>query len=256
VIQPRIVAVGRPRSLRLAQASSSVCAASDTRCFFTTILLVLASLYDLRGAEAILRENRARPAAASARLLTGKTVGMIGFGQIARAVTARLSDWNVDIQAFSRRIPADAPDRVRFVGIEELLRSSDVVCVLAALNSESVGLLNAARLRLLKPGAVLVNTARGAIIDEAALCDVARERSDLRLALDVFTEEPLPPQSKLRDLPNAIITPHLLGQTRKSLAALPEAAVENVERLLAGRLPRYICNPDAIPRWQARWGLG
>jgi D-3-phosphoglycerate dehydrogenase len=220
-----------------------------------TILLILASLYDLHGAETILRQNLARPAQASARLLGGKTVGMIGFGQIARAVATRLAGWNVDIQVFARRIPADAPEHVRFVDLELLLRSSDVVCILAALNSESLGLLNAVRLRLLKPGAVLVNTARGAIIDEAALCDVVRERPDLRLALDVFTEEPLPPHSRLRDLPNAILTPHMLGQTQESLAALPEAAVENVERILAGQLPRYVCNPDAIPRWQARWGV-
>jgi phosphoglycerate dehydrogenase-like enzyme len=102
-----------------------------------TILLILASLYDLRGAEVILRQNLARPAQASARLLGGKTVGMIGFGQIARAVAARLAGWNVDIQVFARRIPADAPEHVRFVGLEALLRSSDVVCILAALNSEA-----------------------------------------------------------------------------------------------------------------------
>jgi len=221
-----------------------------------TILLILALLYDLHGAEAILRNNRPRPAQASSRLLGGKTVGMIGFGQVARAVAKRLAGWNVDIHAFARRVPADAPGHVRFVELDELLRSSDVVCVLAALNSESLGLLNAARLRLLKSGAVLVNTARGAIIDEAALCDVARERPDLRLALDVFTEEPLPPDSQLRDLQNAILTPHMLGQTQESLAALPEAAVENVERILAGQLPRYVCNPDVIPRWQVRWGVG
>jgi D-3-phosphoglycerate dehydrogenase len=97
-----------------------------------TILLILASLYDLHGAEAILRQNRGRPAEANARLLGGKTVGMIGFGQIARAVAARLRGWNVAVQAFARRIPANAPDHICFVGLEELLRSSDVVCVLAA----------------------------------------------------------------------------------------------------------------------------
>src|SRR5204863_348755 len=81
---------------------------------------------------------------------------------------------------------------IRFVGLEQLLRTSDVVCVLSALNLDSAGLLNAHRLRLLKKDAVLVNTARGAIIDEAALYQVACERPDLRLALDTFTVEPLP----------------------------------------------------------------
>jgi phosphoglycerate dehydrogenase-like enzyme len=218
-----------------------------------TVLLVLAALYDLRGAESLLRQNLHRPAEATARMLGGKTVGMIGFGRIARAVAARLAGWNVNLQACTRRPPAEAPGHVRLVELDDLLRSSDVVCVLATLNGESEGLLSAARLRLLKPGAVLVNTARGAIIDETALYEVANERPDLRVALDVFTEEPLPRASPLRDLPNAILTPHMLGQTRESLAALPAAAVENVQRILAGQVPRHVCNPEIVSRWQARW---
>ncbi|HEV2186538.1 MAG TPA: NAD(P)-dependent oxidoreductase [Stellaceae bacterium] len=219
-----------------------------------TVLLVLASLYDLRGSEALLRENRPRPPEARARMLGGKTVGMIGFGQIARAVADRLATWNVAIQTYTRRVPTDLPRHVRVAGLDQLLRTSDAVCVLATLNRESLGLLNADRLRLLKREAVLVNVARGAIIDEAALCEIARRRPDLRLALDVFTEEPLPPHSPLRDLPNAILTPHMLGQTREALAALPETAVDNVQAILAGRAPRHVCNPEVIPRWQARWG--
>ena len=218
-----------------------------------TVLLMLASLYDLRGSEALLRENRPRPVEARARMLGGKTIGMIGFGQIARAVADRLASWNVAIQAYARRVPVDLPSHVQLVGLEQLLRTSDVICVLATLNSESESLLNGDRLRLLKREAILVNVARGAIIDERALYDIAVQRPDLRLALDVFTEEPLPPHSPLRDLPNAILTPHMLGQTREALAALPETAVDNVQAILAGRAPRHVCNPEVIPRWQARW---
>jgi len=114
--------------------------------------------------------------------------------------------------------------------------------------------MNADRLRLLKWGAVLINTARGGIIDEPALYELATQRPDLRLALDTFTTEPLPPSSKLRELPNAILTPHMLGHTHEAHAGLPDTAVENVRRLLAGQVPRYVCNPEAIPRWQQRWG--
>jgi len=220
-----------------------------------TLLLLLASLYDLPGSEALLRENRPRPPEARARMLSGKTVGLIGFGQIARAVADRLATWNVAIQTYTRRVPVDLPQHVKLAGLDQLLRTSDVVCVLATLNSDSHGLLNAERLQLLKRDAVLVNTARGAIIDERALCDVARQRPDLRFALDVFAEEPLPPHSPLRNLPNAILTPHMLGQTREALAALPETAVDNVQAILAGQQPRYVCNREVIPRWQARWGV-
>jgi phosphoglycerate dehydrogenase-like enzyme len=217
-----------------------------------TILLMLAALYDLHGSEALLRANHPRPAEVSARMLGGKTLGLIGYGRIARAVAARLAGWNVSIQAHTRSPPAN-PGDVHFVGLEELLRSSDVVCVLATLNRDTQGLLNAERLALLKPGAVLINIARGAIIDEPALCALAKERPDLRLALDVFTTEPLPPDSPLRGLPNAILTPHMLGQSREAYTALPDTAVENVRQLLTGQVPRYICNPEIIPRWQARW---
>jgi phosphoglycerate dehydrogenase-like enzyme len=219
-----------------------------------TILLVLAAIYDLHGTEAVLRQSLPRPAQMSARMLRNKTVGLIGFGQIARAVVCRLIGWNLTIQAYTRRIRDDAPDCVHFVGLDDLLRTSDVVCVLSTLNDESRNLLNADRLRLLKKDAVLVNTARGAIIDEAALYETATQRPDLRLALDTFTTEPLPPRSPLRDLPNTILTPHMLGHTQESLAALPDIAIENVKRILAGQLPVYVCNPDVVSRWQTRWG--
>jgi D-3-phosphoglycerate dehydrogenase len=217
-----------------------------------TILLVLAALYDLHGSESVLRHNLTRSAQPTARMLRGKTLGMIGFGEIARAMAARLSGWDLRILACARRIHATPAD-VTWGGIDELLRASDVVCVLASLNAETEKLLDAERLRLLKPGAVLVNTARGAIIDETALYQVAVERPDLRLALDVFTTEPLPSDSPLHTLPNAILTPHMVGHTQESIAAIPATAVENVRRILAGELPLHICNPEAIERWRARW---
>ena len=155
----------------------------------------------------------------------------------------------------ARRVHADAPADVTWAGIDDLLIASDVVCVLASLNSETEKLLNAERLRLLKPGAVLVNTARGAIVDEAALYQIGAERPDLRLALDTFTTEPLPSDSPLRSLPNAILTPHMVGHTQESIAAVPITAVENVRRILAGDLPLHTCNPDVIARWRSRWCL-
>jgi phosphoglycerate dehydrogenase-like enzyme len=221
-----------------------------------TILLMLAALYDLHGTEAVLRDNLPRPARMTARMLGGKTVGLIGFGQIARAVAMRLVGWGVTIQAYARRPLDDVPEYVRFVGLDDLIGTSDVVCVLAALNSESRGFLNAERLRRLKQGAVLVNTGRGPIIDEVALCEVANERPDLRLALDTFTVEPLPLTSPLRDIPNTILTPHMVGHTQDALNAMPEMAVENVTRILAGKLPVFICNPEVVARWQSHWSSG
>jgi phosphoglycerate dehydrogenase-like enzyme len=218
-----------------------------------TILLMLAALYDLHGTEAVLRNNLPRPPGMNPRMLRGKTVGLIGFGQIARAMTLRLAGWGVTLQAYARRLPSDAPAGVQFVDLDALMSTSDVVCVLAALNNESRGLLNAHRLSLLKRGAVLINTGRGPIIDEVALCQIAKERPDLRFALDTFTDEPLPAASPLRDIGNAILTPHMVGHTQETLDALPDMAVENVTRILKGQLPVFVCNPTVISKWQDRW---
>jgi phosphoglycerate dehydrogenase-like enzyme len=219
-----------------------------------TVLLLLAAMYDLHGTEAVLRQNLPRPRAMKARMLKGKMVGLIGWGQISRAVAQRLSGWEAHIQANSRSRNAGDENDVRFVSLEQLLRTSDVVCVLSTLNPDSAGLLNADRLRLLKKDAVLVNTARGAIIDEAALYKVACERPDLRLALDTFTVEPLPEASPLRELPNVILTPHQIGHTQESSDARRTAAIENIRRILVAELPLYVCNPEIATQWQARWG--
>jgi phosphoglycerate dehydrogenase-like enzyme len=90
------------------------------------------------------------------------------------------------------------------------------------------------RLRLMKPEAVLVNTAREGIIDEQALVQLTHERPGLRIALDTFAQEPLPMGSPLRTLPNAILTPHAIGHTQESLDALAPAAIENISRVLRG----------------------
>jgi phosphoglycerate dehydrogenase-like enzyme len=100
---------------------------------------------------------------------------------------------------------------------------------------------------------VLVNTARGGIIDEAALVDLARERPAMRIALDTFAIEPLPADSALRDLPNTILTPHMVGHTVESHAVLPGVAIDAIASVLAGNPPLYVRNPEVIPAWLQRW---
>ena len=218
-----------------------------------TIMLMLAALYDLRGSEASLRENLPRQPGYRANMLMGKTVGLIGFGQIARAVAERLSTWKVKIKVYSPRLRSALPDYVERVEIDDLLQTSDVISVLANLNSESKHLLGEMRLRQIKPGAVLINTARGGLIDEVALYKVAREGRFKALALDTFEQEPLPKDSPLRDLPNAILTPHAVGHTDETHQALVDAAVDNIRRATHGVLPANIRNPDVIPVWNSRW---
>jgi phosphoglycerate dehydrogenase-like enzyme len=217
-----------------------------------TILLILAALYDLHGSEAVLRGTIPRPSHSRAFMLRGKTIGMIGYGQIARAMSVRLAAWGVRQLAWSRR-PDPSAELVTWVDLDTLLRDSDVVCVLLSLNAGTRGLLDEERLRQMKSDVVLVNTARGGIIDEDALVALSRERTSMRIALDTFATEPLPSDSALRGLPNTILTPHMLGHTVESHAVLPGVAVDAIAHVLAGEPPLYVRNPEIIPAWRQRW---
>jgi phosphoglycerate dehydrogenase-like enzyme len=217
-----------------------------------TILLMLSALYDLRGSEFILRNNLPSRTPV-ARMAKGRTVGMIGFGQIARAIAARLAGWEMQLQTYAPRLRSPVPDNVKRVDLEELLRSSDIVLVLASLNAETRNLLNAERLALVKKGAILVNTARGAIVDEAAMHRLAKDGHLRTIAVDVFETEPLPPDNRLRELPNAILTMHCIGHTVDTIEAQPVFARESVARVLRGEPPLSLKNPDVLAAWLKRW---
>jgi phosphoglycerate dehydrogenase-like enzyme len=218
-----------------------------------TVMLMLAALYNLRDKEDAFRRNLPRPQRQTARMLRGKTVGLIGFGRVARAIADRLAPWEARLLACAPRLHAPLPPHVTRVELDELLRTSDIVSLHANLNDETRGLLDAARLSLLKPDAILINTARGGIVDEAALARWAAANPEAKIVLDVFAAEPLPQDSPLRALPNAVLTPHLVGHTRETAAAVPKAAIENIARALAGQPPLYVRNPAALPAWRRRW---
>jgi phosphoglycerate dehydrogenase-like enzyme len=215
-----------------------------------TLLLLLDAFYDLKRAEQTLRDGAPRPPI-RARLLAGKTVGLLGFGHIARAVAERLAGWGVELLVSAPRL-SDLPPHVAPVPLEALLGRSDAVLVLCSLNDSTRNLLDRERLALMKPGAVLVNTARGGIIDEAALEEAARSGRIGRLALDAFTVEPLPMDSPLRRLPDTVLTPHMIGHTIEAEQSMQRTAAESVRRVLAGAPPFHTLNPDVLPAWSAR----
>ncbi len=217
-----------------------------------TIMLMLTALYELHRKEESFRRNLPRPQRQTARMLKGKVVGLIGMGRIARAVAARLEVWDVRLQACTRRIDAEFPSHVARVELDELLRTSDIVSIHTSLTHETRNLLDARKLELMRPNAILINTARGGIVDEAALARIATEKP-LTIALDVFDEEPLAQASALRAVPGAILTPHLVGHTRETADAVPKGATENIAHALAGRVPPYVANPEVLPEWRRRW---
>ena len=219
----------------------------------SSIMLMLACLYDLRRSEKLLRENLPRPPR-FAHLAMRKTLGLIGLGEISRAVAARLTGWGMNVLAHAPRPRPPIPANVELVALGELLRRSDVVMVHASLNEETRDLLNAERLALMKHGAILINTSRGGIVNEQALLKAIESGKLANTALDVFETEPLPEASPLRNLPNALLTPHMVGQTIESEQALIVAAIENVAQAMQGRPPLYVRNPAVLPAWEKRWG--
>lgn len=173
--------------------------------------------------------------------LRGKTLGIIGLGQIGKAVCRRAAGFGLNIVA------SDAfPDSkfaeswgVEFVGLEELLRRADYVSLHAPSNPQTRGLIGAREFEQMKPSACLINTARGDLVDEGALCDALRSRRIAGAALDVFSKEPLEPGNALLTLDNVIAMPHCAGQTVEALRRLGEITAENVLRMLRGQPPLY-----------------
>jgi D-3-phosphoglycerate dehydrogenase len=222
-----------------------------------TVMLMLALSYQLHRTERALRDGQPRPSHRDSWVepLRGRTVGLVGFGRIARQVRALLEPFGVQLLVHHPTLRQDdVGDGITLVSLPALLQASDIVSLHVTLNRSSKGLIGARELGSMKPSAYLVNTSRGEAVDERALVDALERRVIAGAALDTFEVEPLPADSRLRSLPNVILTPHMVGQTRQALAALIPAAVENVTRILAGQLPLHCRNPYAEARWRGRLG--
>jgi phosphoglycerate dehydrogenase-like enzyme len=211
-----------------------------------TALLMLALLYRLPAVAWKWHDCEVRP---PALMLSGKTVGLIGYGAVAQALIARLEPFQTTILVHSSRSGLQAP-AVTFVSLEELLKSSDLVCVLGTLNAKTRHLLSRDEFASMKKTAFVVNTARGGILDELALYEALAAGRLAGAALDTFEHEPLPLTSPLRSLSNVVLTPHCLGHTRELSASILPALLANVESASRGELPSLCKNPQVIGRWR------
>lgn len=161
--------------------------------------------------------------------LSGKTVGFVGYGAIARRVTKLLSGFDVKVIAYDPYVkdwPADGS--ARSVGWEELFSTADVVSIHCKLTEQTRGIVNADAMRLMKPTAVLVNTARGALVNEEDLYEALRARQFACAALDVQVHEPMERDSKLLELDNIILTPHIGGASKDIIAQQTRILLEDI----------------------------
>lgn len=176
--------------------------------------------------------------------LHGKTVGLVGYGSIGRAVAKRLDGFDVRVLITDPLAPPGTDPR--YVELDELLRSSDVVSLHVPLTAQTAGLLDAERLAEMRTDAILVNTSRGGIVDEEALANSLERRRLRAAALDVFEHEP-PNGERLRALPNVVLTPHLGGLSDSSIAEMTRRATASVLSVLGGGSDGVI-NPEALTR--------
>ncbi len=190
-------------------------------------------------------------------MLNGKTVGIIGLGRIGARVAALLRPLNVKLLGYDPYISEESVRSmgVQLVDLETLLKESDFATIHVPLSKETYHMIGRKELAMMKNTAYIVNTARGAIIDEAALVDVLMKGKIAGAALDVLEKEPASPDNPLLKMDNVIITPHIAGRNAESLIEGERVAVESCLKILKGEVPNNVVNPEAIPKWKKRMGL-
>jgi glyoxylate reductase len=184
------------------------------------------------------------------RDLHGATLGIVGFGRIGKEVARRAGGFNMRTLAYDtyQDEAAAAELGVEFRSLDDLLRESDFVTIHVTLTPETTHLIGARELDLMKPEAVLVNAARGPVIDTDALVEALRQQSIWGAALDVTDPEPLPADHPLISMPNVVVVPHTASATIATRDKMATLAARNLLAVLDGEMPEAIVNPEVLDR--------
>jgi len=248
----------------------AACTAADVAVFITTgavdrpvaeatVGWMIALTHHIRAKDRLVRtgawDARSRYMGSELR---DRTLGLVGFGGIAREVVRLLANWGMRPPlAFDPFLsPADAARAgVRLVGLEELLRESDFVSIHCPLTDRTRGLIGAAQLALMRPGAYLLNTARGGIVDESALADALRSGRLAGAALDCFAQEPVTAPPPLAEWDSVLLAPHCIAWTDELFRDIGRTACQGMVELSLGRTPRGAVNPEVFsrPSFQEKW---
>ncbi|MGQ4274628.1 hydroxyacid dehydrogenase [Terrihabitans sp. B22-R8] len=212
-----------------------------------TIGVALALARDLCGVESRFRSGGWGTRGFAGVELAGKTLGVVGCGHIGRGVArAMRSAFGMRVLGYNRS-PITEPD-IEQVALDRLFREADIISLHIASTPETRGLVDAAVLSAVKPGAILVNTARGDLIDTQALIAALQDGRLRAAGLDVFEPEPLPADDPLLGAPNLLLTPHIAGLTGESARRMSVESAEEMLRLLRGEAPLNLVNGDALGR--------
>ncbi len=211
-----------------------------------TFALLLATARHLPRLDAGLRDGHWNQSLLGTEL-RGKRLGLIGFGGIAQRVRQLAGTFGMSICAWTRNPDAKRArvHDVTFVPLDELVASSDIVSLHVTLTDDTQGLIDRARLEQMKPGVILINTARGELVDESALIEALASGHLKAAGLDVYCTEPLPAAHPLLTLENVVLSPHVAYHTPEANDSLYEIAVENIVRYYAGDPINVVASPDS-----------
>lgn len=241
------------RHLRIPVANSGGANAAQVAEY--TVMLILACLKRLCQDNARVHAGgwRLHPDPQEPLELHGKTVGLVGFGNIGRGVARRLRGWDVTVMYYDMRRPSTAVEEElasTYAPLEELLRVADIVSLHVPLSGATHRLIDGRALAAMKQGAILINTSRGGTVDEDALHGALSSGHLLAAALDVFASEPPSQTSPLRQMDNAILTPHTAGNSTKAWTDAARRGFANLERVVRGEAPDYII-PELLDVFRA-----
>jgi D-3-phosphoglycerate dehydrogenase len=201
-----------------------------------TLGLALAALRRAAHCQDVLRRGGWRDETTIGTQLSGQTVGIIGFGDIGERFASLLGGFDVEILANDPYIQPEDTEitGVELVDREIILLEADLVSVNTELTDETRGMLGRKEFQRIKSTAALVNTARGAVLQEAELVEALKKGEIAAAGLDVFTDEPLDASSSLHELENVVLTPHVGARTKQASTACIDRLIDNVFRLLSG----------------------
>jgi D-3-phosphoglycerate dehydrogenase len=200
--------------------------------------------------------SRGQALSRSNRRMGGRTLGLVGFGNSARLVARRALGFGLRVIATRRNVAAGGMPGVQMTDLDSVLRQSDYLSLHLPLTPDTRHIIDAAALARMKPGAVLINTSRGALVDEAALADALRAGHldgaglDTFESVDVFTQNTVQPRHQLLDFANAVLTPHVAAGSVESAQDVAAGGIGNVAAVLDGKWPpiENIVNPGVVPR--------
>lgn len=184
--------------------------------------------------------------------LPGRTIGLVGYGHVGQAIARLCTGTGLHVLAHSPSGPRAGAPAAEHVALRELLERSDFVVLACPLTAATRGLIGASELAAMRPGACLVNVARGPVVKESALIDALRSGRVGGAALDVFDVQPLPEDHPYRQMEQVLLTPHMAGITEDSMLRMGQGVVIAVEHLLQGEMPPNCINPQAEAAFRRR----